>query len=102
MKKLTILSFIFLLATVFIGCGNESSPSKKTSEQNQEKCKYGTPTPIFSDALSKVTDHSFSAEGQKGIEEVSFENGVELELLQSGCNEILQSYQFKINQKRFF
>jgi hypothetical protein len=85
--------FSLIICTLIIACGDEN-PS---SAPDKEKCKYGSPTPIFTKELEKVIDHSFSVKGQKGVENVKFENGTQLELLQSGCNELLQSYQFAMS-----
>ena len=95
MKKNVIILFLLTTTSLFIGC-TDGNPSSKEKEAKEEKCKYGTPTPIFSSDLKKITFHEFTAEGQKGVEKVIFENDVELELLQSGCNEILQSFQFTV------
>ncbi len=88
-----ILICLTLCVSIF-ACSSSNSNSESPSNKN---CKYGAPTPVFSKDLEKVKDHSFSVKGQKGIEKVKFENGVDLELLQDGCNEILQSYQFTLN-----
>ena len=76
---------------VTFGCGNEPS---RTAETTSTDCKYGTPTPIFTPTLEQVETHSFSAQGQKGVEKIKFKNGTELELYQSGCDDLIQSYQF--------
>lgn len=89
--------FTFFTCFLLLTCGNENPPSKGAVNPGLEKCKYGSPTPIFSKELEKVVDHSFSVNGQKGVEKVKFENGTELELIQDGCNELLQSFQFSFN-----
>lgn len=85
------------ICLLLLGCVNNEPSNDKKIPQESNPCKYGTPTAIFSKELQKVKDHSFSAEGQKGIEKVNFENGMDLELLQSGCNELLQSYRFGLS-----
>ena len=94
-----IRTFILLLAaTIIFGCKNDKPSSNNSINYKEELCKYGAPTPIFSKDLEKVLGQEFSVNGQKGNEKVSFENGLELELLQSGCDELLQSYQFSLSK----
>jgi hypothetical protein len=59
-----------------------------------EKCKFGVPKAIFSDTMKVVKKHHFELKEQTGIEMVAFENGMLLELEQSGCNDIHQQYTF--------
>jgi len=98
---MTIFNTVLIISTICtisLACGNDNPSSNEHSVSEKEACKYGAPTPIFSKELEKVTDHFFSVKGQKGVERVQFENGMQLELLQSGCNELLQSYQFALNK----
>ncbi len=92
------LLLISILSTISFACRNGDSSSNENPDSLEEACKYGAPTPIFSKELEKVTDHFFSVKGQKGVERVQFENGMELELLQSGCDELLQSYRFSLSK----
>lgn len=89
--------FSLFVGILLLACGNENPSGNDAENSSVEKCKYGSPTPIFSKELEKVVDHSFSVNGQKGLEKVKFENGMELELIQDGCNELLQSFQFSFN-----
>ena len=57
-------------------------------------CKYGTPEAIFPSKLPKVVKHHFEIKGQNAYENVIFENGLKMEVIQSGCNEIKQFFQF--------
>ena len=77
---------LFLLIIIF-SCGTEA-----------EQCKYSTPTAIFSKEISTVVDHNFIADGQSATESAVFENGLQLELEQSGCNDIKQVFQFTIDR----
>ena len=83
MRSLLPLLFLFLFS-----CNNSAD----------EKCKYGTPTPIFSKEISAVTAHNFEAKEQESAEQVTFENGLQLQLQQSGCNDIKQEFQFTIDR----
>lgn len=91
----SIKPLLFLIICILtLGCSSDNPSNDNKNPSINEACKYGAPTPIFSKDLEKVTKHAFTAEGQKGVEKVKFENGVDLELLQSGCNELTQSYRF--------
>lgn len=90
--------FILIICTIIFSCDNETTSSDEKQTSSAEKCKYGSPTPIFSKDLEKVLEQSFTVNGQKGIEKVQFENGLELELLQSGCNDLFQSFQFALSK----
>jgi len=93
----SINPLLFLIICILtFSCGTDNSSNDNKNPSDNEVCKYGTPTPIFSNDLGKVTKHAFNAKGQKGVERVKFENGVDLELLQSGCNELMQSYRFAL------
>ena len=58
------------------------------------ECKYGSPEPIFSKENKKVNQHAFGIEGQRAYEEILFENDLNLEIIQSGCDDITQVFQF--------
>jgi len=75
--------------------------STDTAEQNNfSKCKFGQPQAIFSDSLPTVRSHAFQIQKQSAIEILQFDSGKKLELLQSGCNEIIQELKFTLpNQK---
>lgn len=60
------------------------------------KCSLGDPVAIFSPKMSKVKQHEFKLTQQNSQELVSFENGISLELFQSGCENIKQEFQFQI------
>jgi len=79
--------FFFLIVLIFSSCNSD-----------EKKCKYSTPTAVFSKDISAVTDHSFQSEGQNATEVATFENGLQLELEQSGCDAIKQVFQFTIER----
>ena len=80
--------FPFFLLFLLFSCNNSDS----------EKCKYGTPTPVFSKEISSVVEHSFEAKAQESTEQTTFESGMQLQLKQSGCNDIKQEFQFTIER----
>lgn len=76
---------LFILGCIVLSCN--SVP---------EKCRYGSAEPIFDTSYEKVIKHSFSQKGQLTFEQIIFENQMELEIQQSGCDSIRQVFQFKI------
>lgn len=69
----------------------------KTGENND--CPSGKPLPIFSSELPVVKSHDYSASGQTSREEVKLANGVQLEILQQGCDTLSQSFRFSFDDK---
>lgn len=88
-KQLPIFSMknilLFFSLVLLSSCG-DSSP----------KCAYGSPTPIFSKDLEKVSTHHFTVNGQDASETIEFSNGLFLEILQGGCNSVRQEFRFLI------
>lgn len=78
-----IIPICFLL----MGCAADSGA---------DKCKYGTPVAIFAANTPTVVQHQFSAKGQEGNEQVVFENGIQLEIFQSGCNSVKQVFTYTL------
>ncbi len=80
------ISLIFIL----ISCGSKN----QTSDDPFVHCKFGKPESVFSKNIPKINSHEFHLSGKEGIEKVVFENGVHLEIIQSGCDAIRQEFQF--------
>lgn len=98
MKQIT---FLLILTVLFSYCDSNNSATKNESVSQPDSkvaCKYGQPVAVFSDSLTSILSHKFELNGQKAVEEVKFENGVFLELYQSGCNEIIQEFRFILNE----
>ncbi|MEM9823263.1 MAG: hypothetical protein AAF985_19435 [Bacteroidota bacterium] len=75
--------FIFITFTfVLIACDNQ-----------EKTCQFGSPQAIFSQKLEKVEQHEFTANQQEAKERAVFENGLDLEIFQSGCDTIRQVFQ---------
>ena len=91
-KNWAAVLVVMFVCFFIVRCG-ENQP-KSASEFAD--CKYGSPKAIFSDAVPQITAHSFKIFNKEGIELVRFDNGMVLELIQSGCNEIVQSFKFRI------
>lgn len=97
MTSNTNLNFFFVFTVLIFtyGCGNTSQEKDIFKD-----CKYGQPTAIFSLDLPQVGGHSFELKGKEGVELVSFKNGLDVELIQSGCNKITQDFSFMLMGKR--
>ncbi len=84
--------FCLIFGFLVLSCQN---PSQENAFAN---CKYGKPEAIFSSEQEEVKKHQFTIKKQEGVENVSFESGLELIIYQSGCDYIKQQYQFEISQ----
>lgn len=60
------------------------------------KCKYGKPKPVFEGNFAKIDSQKWEIKGMVGIEQVWFENGMQLELLQQGCDKVKQTFHFRL------
>lgn len=74
-----------------MGCTN-----RKSEEDAFTRCLYEAPSPVFADDLAGVAGHHFKLESQSAVEFLAFEDGLELTVLQSGCDQIRQEYRFSI------
>lgn len=82
--KFRLTPFLLIFVGVCLwGCKDEA-----------QKCAYPPPVAIFSDSMSFVSSHAFKLEKRNASESVAFENGLQLELDQSGCDHIKQTFQF--------
>lgn len=59
-----------------------------------ENCKYGEPKAIFSPDIPEIKTHRFMIRQGEGVEEITFESGKELTIVQMGCDSIRQDFQF--------
>ncbi|MFK7936945.1 MAG: hypothetical protein AB8G22_25750, partial [Saprospiraceae bacterium] len=83
MKLLFSLSFLLL----FIAC---------SSDDPFADCQYGRPQPVFSSTTPQVVHHAFGIRALQGIEQVQFANDMKLELIQKGCDDIIQEFTFEL------
>ncbi|MCI5082551.1 MAG: hypothetical protein MRY78_12705 [Saprospiraceae bacterium] len=91
MPRLVTIIFSSILMLTLIACGSEGTSDPFAN------CKYSQPAPIFKGPNTGIVSHSFKLEGTQGIEEVQFSNGMNLTLVQSGCDFIRQDFQFRLN-----
>ena len=85
-----LLAKSFFLALIILACSSGENNS------SGEDCKYGSPTPIFSDTLRGVKSHQFSLEKNNSEEEIKIDNDIDLTIYQSGCNSIRQDFHFTL------
>lgn len=69
------------------------------SNQNFEDCSQGKPTAIFSDSLEQIVKHKFGIDKNVGVEFIQFNNGIYLEIYQSGCHLVHQEFRFRLPGK---
>jgi hypothetical protein len=85
-KKYIYLSFIALF--FLFSCKDEK-------KKPFEKCKYGAPIPIFKEGNEKeIASRNFTMTKESSYENITFSDGTELQVVQSGCNEIIQEFTF--------
>lgn len=68
---------------------------RQGGKDNADNCKYGRPTPIFS-SNPAIQTHRFTASENEAEEQVLFKDSTRLTVIQSGCNEIRQQFQFEL------
>ncbi|MFK7808440.1 MAG: hypothetical protein AB8F74_11615 [Saprospiraceae bacterium] len=51
---------------------------------------------VFEGSYAKIDSQHWELKGMDGIEQVWFENGMQLELLQQGCDKVKQTFHFKL------
>ncbi len=93
--KLPYFQVVLAIVLALPSC-NSNSDHKKAIENKFSECKYGKPQAIFSDTLQHIEAHHFTMQGKAGIEQVEFDHGVQLELIQTGCNQIRQEFRFDL------
>lgn len=62
-------------------------------------CRLGDPVAIFNESLEDVQTHRFSHEGRNAEEYVSFSNGLNVEIHQSGCEQVRQEFRFQLPER---
>ena len=85
MKKIV---FVLLISIVWSAC------------EEAKSCQHGDPTPMFSNELEGVVHHDFQKKNQQSVEMVSFDSGVDLEVLQEGCENLKQEFRFTVKGNR--
>ncbi|MEM6700999.1 MAG: hypothetical protein AAF599_21535 [Bacteroidota bacterium] len=82
------------LIVLVYNCGEVSSP--KTDRF--ANCLYEAPTAIFSTNHPSIERHQFKIKAASGVEQIVFDSGLELDLIQKGCETAEQIFRFNIPQ----
>lgn len=90
MNRLCILVFLLLVCA----CGE----TPKASENTFEECLYEQPEAIFSSSVPTVVNHEFIMNGRVGVERIVFESGLQIDIHQSGCDELQQNFFFYLDK----
>ncbi len=61
-----------------------------------EDCKNGDPVAMFDSDNPNLLSHQYEAKSQSSVETIKYKMGTELEIWQSGCENLKQEFQFKI------
>jgi len=85
--------FLLFIAFSLTNCGDTSQAK---SDEPFGNCQYGAPKAVFKPTIPKVNTHTFKLSKESAVENVAFEGGVNLELIQSGCEKPKQEFQFTI------
>lgn len=98
-KRFYLVGLILVSCLLLINC----SDTKTKSNQPFGDCQYGAPKAVFNKNISKITTHDFQLNKNSAVENIQFEGGMALELIQSGCEKPKQEFQFTIpnNTKSF-
>ena len=89
------LLFAFLILFTVSSCMEEAPSS---SADPFADCRYGAPKPIFNEGLRSVLQHGFQLEEERAVEDLSFEDGLQLSIIQTGCDYIHQEFRFYLTQ----
>ena len=87
---------LLLLAMALLalsGCKEDTAPA---SADPFADCRYGAPKPIFNEGISSVVQHDFRLEEDRAVEALSFDDGLQLSILQTGCDYIHQEFRFEL------
>lgn len=83
-----------LYAVMLLACfGCQQDIPETTTAFND--CRYQAPEAIFSPADPSISQHRFNLSDGKGVEEAVIDNDVSLMLIQTGCDQIVQEFQFQ-------
>lgn len=86
--KLQVL-LLSICSLLFIACGEENA-----SKESEEKCAFGSPTPIFKTEIEGIKNFKFEKRGNSSFETAYVDSVGTFEITQSGCDELIQSWFF--------
>ncbi|MCB0564676.1 MAG: hypothetical protein H6573_18070 [Lewinellaceae bacterium] len=98
MQNLTISlkSPLLLLCLALLGLTSCADETPATTADPFADCRYGAPKPIFNEQVRSIIQHNFRLEEDRAVETVSFDDGLQLSILQTGCDYINQEFRFNL------
>lgn len=85
------ISYFISLAILLVSCSSNEKDKNQFAD-----CKYGEPIAIFNPGLEALASHHFEIDRAISTEKLQFKDGLEVTLIQSGCDERKQEFQFKL------
>ena len=99
MRRFPLKSFVFVLTffcLCFVSCSNEKNSDHSEDHGNIDPsdCLYDSPVPIFAPIQAQLEHYLFQETGPfQTSEQFSFKD-IEVEILQTGCNQVYQEFRF--------
>ena len=91
LDKVKVYTILFIASLAFFAC----KETAKTSDKPFAGCKCGAPEPIFKEGGTEaIADRNFTMTKTSAVENIVFKNGTELQVVQTGCSEIVQEFTF--------
>lgn len=94
LTRLRLPLLLFIMALMGLTSCADETPSATADPFSD--CRYGTPKPIFNEGLRSVVQHNFQLEEDRAVETLSFDDGLRLSILQTGCDYIHQEFRFNL------
>ncbi len=99
MKTLPLKSFIFFLTffcLYFVSCTNKNNSDQTEDIGNIDpsNCLYDSPVPIFKVIQDQLENYLFQETGPFQTSEQFVYKDIEVEILQTGCNQVYQEFRF--------
>jgi hypothetical protein len=77
--------FLIVFCLAAFACGDQAAP-----------CVHGAPSAMFTPDMSGVVQHHFEVKDRESVEELMLERGILVKVLQTGCTELRQEFQFQV------
>jgi len=87
-------AFLFLVAAAFLSSCSQRDDIP--TESAFADCRYEQPEAIFAKSTPTVVNHDFEQNEEGGVETIRFDDGRDLQIIQSGCNYIRQEFLLRL------
>ncbi len=84
---------LFLSLLLLGSCSQNSDLPEENAYAN---CRYEQPQAIFAKSTPTIDRHDFEHTGEGSVETIRFEDGSDLQIIQSGCNFIRQEFLLRL------